>query len=222
MNTFHIQWDLGDLHLDATANMDAPMIVISGDNGAGKTSLLRCLAGLQSCHGRIQIGNEVWLDSAAGFTLPTQERNIGFVWAESVLLPWLNAEDNIKLGVRDADAVWLDEVCEAFEVSHLCKRTSTVLSTGEAQRIALARAFYRKPELLLLDEPFSAQDPDIRQRLRLALQRLQQHIHAPLLMVSHDADDAKAIATEHWYMRAGKLFHVPSSRNDSNRQEVTQ
>ncbi len=131
---------------------------------------------------------------------------MGFVWSDAVLLPWLNAQANITLGVNHGDAVWFSQVCEALEVSPLLKRKPTMLSTGEAQRVSLARAWYIKPSLLLLDEPFSAQAPDIRLRLRQALKDLQQTLDIPVLMVSHDAEDAKVLARQHWRMREGKLM----------------
>ena len=220
MNSFDMHTQLGDLKLHAQASYAASIIAISGDNGVGKSTLLRCLAGLQACEGRIQCGAEVWLDSSADFILPTAARNIGFVWAESVLLPWLHVEDNIKLGVSQEDKAWCLEVCAAFEVTHLCNRQPAMLSTGEAQRIALARAFYRQPDVLLLDEPFSAQAPDIRQRLRHALQRLQQTMQVPVLLVSHDADD-QVMASDHWYMREGKLMASihRHAREDGNLKE---
>jgi len=206
MNTLDIQLHLGSLKLEVRAEFAANMIVISGENGAGKTTLLRCLAGLQYCHGQLHVDGDVWLDSAAKFVLPVAKRAIGFVWNDAVLLPWLDAKSNIQLGVAHDDAAWLDKVCDGLEVSHLLKRSPAMLSTGEAQRIALARAIYKKPKLLLLDEPFSAQAPDIRVRLRQALKALQQILNIPMLMVSHDADDAKVLAHQHWRMREGKLM----------------
>jgi len=205
MITFTIQTKLGALKLDAQASMNAEIMVLSGHNGAGKTTLLRCLAGLEMCQGLIQENDHIWLDSAARFTLPTAARNVGFVWAESVLLPWLNIEDNITLGATE-NISWLDEICAAFEVDDLRKRQPSMLSTGEAQRVALARACYQKPTVLLLDEPFSAQAPDIRKRLRIALKAMQKKLNVPMLIVSHDNDDAKALADKHWYMREGKLM----------------
>ena len=207
MNHIRITTMLGSLDLDAQAEFVHEIIVVSGENGAGKTTLLRCLAGLEDCQGQLQIGGDVWLDSAAGFVKPTEQRNIGFVWSDAVLLPWLDAEGNITLGVKDGDAAWFSQVCEALEVSPLLKRKPAMLSTGEAQRVSLARALYIKPSLLLLDEPFSAQAPDIRLRLRQALKALQQTLDIPVLMVSHDAEDAKVLAQQHWRMREGKLMN---------------
>ncbi len=206
MNHIRITTKLGSLNLDVQAEFTKEIIVISGENGAGKTTLLRCLAGLEDCQGQLQIAGDVWLDSAAGFVKPTEQRNIGFVWSDAVLLPWLNAEANIMLGVNHGDAAWFNQVCEALEVSPLLKRKPVMLSTGEAQRVSLARALYIKPSLLLLDEPFSAQAPDIRLRLRQVLKDLQQTLDIPVLMVSHDAEDAKVLAQQHWRMREGKLM----------------
>ena len=206
MNHIRITTTLGSLDLDAQAEFSREIIVVSGENGSGKTTLLRCLAGLEDCQGQFQIAGDVWLDSAAEFVKPTEQRNIGFVWSDAVLLPWLNAEANIMLGVKDGDAAWFTKVCEALEVNPLLKRKPAMLSTGEAQRVSLARAWYIKPSLLLLDEPFSAQAPDIRLRLRQALKDLQQTLDIPVLMVSHDAEDAKVLAQQHWRMREGKLM----------------
>jgi len=206
MNHMRMTTTLGSLDLDAQAEFAREIIVISGENGAGKTTLLRCLAGLEDCQGQLQIAGNVWLDSVTGFVKPTEQRHIGFVWSDAVLLPWLDAEANIMLGVKDGDVAWFNQVCEALEVSPLLKRKPAMLSTGEAQRVSLARALYIKPSLLLLDEPFSAQAPDIRLRLRQALKALQQALDIPMLMVSHDAEDAQVLAQQHWRMREGKLM----------------
>jgi molybdate transport system ATP-binding protein len=143
---------------------------------------------------------------------------MGFVWSDAVLLPWLDVQGNIALGVKHGDAAWFTQVCEALEVSPLLKRKPAMLSTGEAQRVSLARSLYIKPSLLLLDEPFSAQAPDIRLRLRQALKVLQQTLDIPMLMVSHDAEDAKVLAQQHWRMREGKLMTAlpRHSREDGN------
>jgi len=212
MNHLRITTKLGSLDLDVQVECTNEVIIISGENGAGKTTLLRCLAGLEGCQGQLQIGGDVWVDSAVKFVKPTEQRNIGFVWSDAVLLPWLDVQDNIMLGVNDGDAAWFTKVCEALEVTALLKRKPAMLSTGEAQRVSLARALYIKPSLLLLDEPFSAQAPDIRLRLREALKALQQTLNIPMLMVSHDAEDAQVLAQQHWRMREGKLMAEVKSK----------
>ncbi len=206
MNHIHIQTQLGALNLQLQASFAHERIVISGENGAGKTSLLRCIAGLHSCSGSIWVNGQVWLDSSADFVLATKKRKLGFVWAEEVLLPWLNVAQNIQLGVEPCDQAWLADVCEQLEISHLLKRHPSMLSTGEAQRVSFARAVYSKPNILLLDEPFSAQAPGIRVRLRQVLKGFQQTLAIPLLMVSHDCEDAKTLAQQHWHIHEGTLM----------------
>ena len=206
MNHMQLTTRIGTLDLQVDANFANSLIMISGDNGAGKTTLLRALAGLAQADGQLSVGGRIWLDSAAGFMLPPQQRRLGCVWADSALLPWLRVEENIMLGTGSVDGKWLAELAELFEITPLMRRKPHMLSTGEAQRVSLTRAIYKRPTLLLLDEPFSAQAPAIRQRLRLCLQSLQTRLHIPVLMVSHDADDTRALAHEHWHMREGKLL----------------
>lgn len=206
MNHIHISKQLGTLHLHVQASFTNEIIVISGENGAGKSTLLRCLAGLETCQGTLHIHDEVWLDTTVGVLKPTQHRAIGFVWNDAVLLPWLDVQGNITLAVKKTDEHWFNHICEALEIQALLQHKPAVLSTGEAQRVSLARALYNKPSLLLLDEPFSAQAPDIRLRLRVALQTLQQTLNIPVLMVSHDIEDTKVLASQHWCMREGALI----------------
>ncbi len=209
-NSMQITARFGTLHLQAESVFADGITIVSGENGAGKTSLLRCLAGLEKAQGQIIVGGQAWLDSDGGFIASPEARRIGCVWADVALLPWLSVEKNIMLGAdniaREKLKPWMSLLSEHLEIVHLLKRKTHVLSSGEAQRIALARAIYRKPAALLLDEPFSAQAPAVRQRLRKALQTIQKALNIPVIMVSHDADDAKILADQHWHMREGKLL----------------
>ncbi len=217
---YHIQLasQIGSLALNVNVRFGSEIIVISGENGAGKSTFLRSIAGLQQAHGQIHINQHIWLDSSADFVLPTEQRNLGFVFSESVLLPWLSVEKNITLGMRDIDKVWFEQLAEQLEISRLLKRKPATLSSGEAQRISLVRGMYRKPSILLLDEPFSAQAPSIHVRLRSVLQDLQQQLNIPILLISHDLEDAKILAKQHWCMREGKLMMPINchSREDDN------
>jgi len=204
----HIQLSvrLGALRLQAEVAFADDFIVLGGENGAGKTTLLRCLAGLEQAEGQLMFDDRVWLDSQAGFLLPARERHIGCVWADPALLPWLTVERNILLGVEQVNDEWLKQLVAALEITALMQRKPHMLSTGEAQRVALARAIYKRPAVLLLDEPFSAQAPALRQRLRRALKSIWMALQIPLIMVSHDVEDARALANQHWCMREGRLL----------------
>jgi len=205
-NRFQITARLGALELLAEADFSDEFIMVSGENGAGKTTLLRCLAGLEQAQGQLMLAGRVWLDSSAGFVLPPEKRHLGCLWADTALLPWLSVEKNITLGADRVDQIWLTRLAEQLEISALMQRKPHMLSTGEAQRVALVRAIYRKPVILLIDEPFSAQAPAVRQRLRSALKTIQAELQLPVIMVSHDAEDARVLADQHWRMREGRLM----------------
>jgi len=221
-SSVHISAQLGALALQVESSICDGITLISGENGAGKSTLLRCLAGLQQAEGQIHLNGTVWLDSSAGFSLPVAQRHVGCLWTDSALLPWLNVERNIMLGSQHADRAWLSELAEQLEISPLMQRKPHMLSTGEAQRVALARAILKRPSLLLLDEPFSAQAPAIRQRLRMALKTLLDGLNIPVVMVSHDLEDAKLLADTHWHMREGRLLTEVRSLADvsGDRNEV--
>ncbi len=196
----------GILKLYAEASFSDEFILVSGENGAGKTTLLRCIAGLEQARGQVIFNGQVWMDSSAGFVLAVEARHIGCVWADAALLPWLNAERNITLGSNQVDKECLSRLTEQLEITSLMQRKPHMLSTGEAQRVSLARAIYRKPSILLLDEPFAAQAPTIRKRLRICLKSVQSELQIPVIMVSHDVEDANMLADQHWHMREGRLL----------------
>ncbi len=205
-NRIQIIAQIGIMRLQADTEFSDEIIIVSGENGAGKTTLLRCLAGLDDSEGQMLFHGKTWLDSRAGFVLPSQARQIGCVWTDVALLPWLSVAKNILLGAEFEDAAWLLELAGLLEISALLQRRPSMLSTGEAQRVALARALYKKPSVLLLDEPFSAQAPAIRQRLRVVLKSIQGKLNMAVIMVSHDVEDAAKLADQHWRMREGRLL----------------
>jgi len=206
MNRIQMMTRIGALGLQVDTEFANAFIVISGENGAGKTTLLRCLAGLEMGQGQLLVNDRLWLDDSTGFVLPAGQRNVGCVWADASLLPWLSVEKNITLGSEQVDQNWLAQLAGQLEIATLMQRSPHMLSTGEAQRVALARAIFKRPSVLLLDEPFSAQAPAIRQRLRSRLKLMQEALQIPVLMVSHDGEDARVLAHQHWHMRQGKLL----------------
>ncbi|MDQ6992873.1 MAG: ATP-binding cassette domain-containing protein [Mariprofundus sp.] len=205
-NHLQLSAQLGNLNLQADISFEHDFILVTGENGAGKTTLLRAIAGFEAVKGQLIVNHTVWLDSGSAFNLPTRKRKIGCLWSDPALLPWLSVKKNILFGCVVANEAWLQELAAALEVTHLMERRVAMLSTGEAQRIALARALYKKPKLLLLDEPLSAQAPALRQRLRKLLKSYWQQQEMTLIMVSHDPEDTKFLANQHWCMREGRLF----------------
>src|SRR5262245_61565877 len=197
---------------------------ILGPSGCGKTTALRCIAGFEKITaGRIAInGEEV---SRAGYVLPPEQRRIGMVFQDYALFPHLTVEENVAFGLRPlerpARARRAAELLEVIGMEHSADRYPHELSGGQQQRVALARALAPRPELLLLDEPFSNLDVELRERLGLEVRDILKSQGMTAILVTHDQHDAFAIADEIGIMRAERieqwgtaydLYHRPATR----------
>lgn len=175
------------------------LLAVVGPSGAGKTSLLKVLAGLMNPQqGRIAVGADVWVDCAQKIGKKPRERRVGMVFQDYALMPHLDAADNVALALdhlppatRRAQALtWLERVRLTPGQAH---RRPQALSGGQQQRVALARALARQPSLLLLDEPFSAVDQMNRQSLYGLLAELRQQLNIPIVLVTHDLNEARLL-----------------------------
>ncbi len=194
-----VRHTLGEFHLDTTFAVDAGLAVIVGPSGAGKSLTLALVAGLaRPDHGTIAIDGHVVADGSAGVHVRTQDRRVGMVFQDGLLLAHRTVTDNVALAVRDGDrrtrrqvAVdWLDQV----GAGALATRLPRQLSGGQRQRVALARALAGRPRLLLLDEPFSALDQPTRRDLRRLVRRVVDTAGVPALFVTHDRAEADELA----------------------------
>jgi molybdate transport system ATP-binding protein len=176
------------------------LLALVGPSGAGKSSMLRLLAGLlRPGQARVAVGGQVWCDSAAGVFVPPQQRHVGLVFQHYALMPHLSARDNVALSLlhlpqqqRKAESTrWLDHVRLSAEQQ---ARRPAQLSGGQQQRVAVARALARAPRLLLLDEPFSAVDQMNRQGLYQLLADLRRELAIPIVLVTHDLNEARLLA----------------------------
>lgn len=177
-----------------------------GPSGSGKTTLLRMLAGLTKPDaGRIVVDGEVWFDAKRKIDLPPQRRSIGFMFQDYALFPNLSVRDNVAYALGPQDKAWLNELLAMTGLEDLQQRMPASLSGGQKQRVALVRAIARKPRLLLLDEPLSALDIDMRAQLQEELMRLQRSFGFNALMVTHDLGEVFKLARQVLRLERGQL-----------------
>ena len=199
-----VEVPLGERALSVTLSTASRAVGIVGPSGAGKSTLLRVLAGVERRgRGRLEVDGETWLDSASGTYLPPWLRRVGWVPQEASLFPHLSVRDN--LGYAGVEPERVLEIAALLEVRDLLDRRPRRLSGGERQRVALGRALLSSPRLLLLDEPFSALDRPLRDKLSRLVREWAEERAVPLVLVSHDEEDTRVLADERWRLVAGEL-----------------
>ena len=184
-------------------------VALVGPSGAGKSSILRVIAGLaRPAAGRVALDEDVWLDVAGRVDRKPDERRVGLVFQEYALFPHLTVQANVGYGGKDR----VEELLERFRISHLARTRPGELSGGERQRVALARALARDPGVLLLDEPLAALDAHTKADVRVELQELLRGFELPTLIVTHDYEDAAALAVIVGVIVDGDLRQLGSPR----------
>lgn len=219
--TFEKRFDGGprivaDLRLPAGFSVTT----LFGPSGCGKTTVLRCLAGLERPNeGTVEFAGHPWFDSRRGLCLTPQQRDIGFLFQEYALFPHLTVAQNIGYGLPTrSTADWfrrhgepgeaVQEMLNLFDLAGLQHRRPNQISGGQQQRVALARVLVRRPRLLLLDEPLSALDANLREQLRTDLRRLLVRFQIPVVVVTHDRTEAIALSDRIVVMDAGQFRQV--------------
>ena len=177
-------------------------VALVGPSGAGKTSVLRAIAGLvRPDAGRVALDGEAWVDVERRVFLSPEHRRVGLVFQEYALFPHLSVRQNVAFGGKAR----VDELLERFRLTKLASARPRELSGGERQRVALARALARGPGVLLLDEPLSALDAHTKATVRVELEELLRGLDLPTLIVTHDYEDAAALAQTVGVLVEGKL-----------------
>jgi molybdate transport system ATP-binding protein len=191
--------------LELSLEVGRETVALVGPSGAGKTSVLRAVAGLlRPRAGRIALGETVWFDGARGVHVPPEERRVGLVFQDYALFPHLTVARNVAFGARRP----VNALLERFEIGDLADARPDELSGGERQRVALARALAHDPAVLLLDEPLAALDAQTRASVRGELRRLLRELQLPTLLVTHDFEDAAALASRAGVLADGRLLQV--------------
>jgi molybdate transport system ATP-binding protein len=182
-------------------------VALVGPSGAGKTTVLRAIAGLvRPARGRVECDGETWFDSERRVDRRPEERSVGLVFQDYALFPHLSVERNVAFGGRGHARA--EELLERFGIRHLARARPRELSGGERQRVALARALAREPKALLLDEPTAALDAHTRAGVRAELGELLRQLGLPALLVTHDFEDAAALADRVGVLVDGELRQV--------------
>ena len=194
--------------MDVALRLESGSITaLTGPSGVGKTTLLRLIAGLiKPQTGRITYGKEIWLDSEKKVFLSPQRRQVGLVFQDYALFPHLSVRQNVAFALeKNHDPSRVDELLREVELTQLADRRPHQLSGGQQQRVALARALAPRPRLLLLDEPLSALDRAMRQRLQDYLLKIHQHYKLTILLVTHDLGEIFRLADQVLEMETGKI-----------------
>lgn len=191
--------------LDVSFSSSGAYTVLSGPSGSGKTLTLKCIAGITTPDsGRVEIGERLLFDSSSRINVPVRDRGIGYLFQDYALFPHLSVAENVGFGLRNGllrllsrpDRKRVFETLELFGIDQLADSLPRDLSGGQKQRVALARALISYPSVLLLDEPFSALDYGLREKMRAELKGVQERFNIPIILISHEPADIDAFRGE--------------------------
>lgn len=182
------------------------LLCLFGHSGAGKTTLLRILTGLtKPDKGRIAFNNTVWFDSEKKINIPPQDRNVGYMFQDYALFPNMTVEKNISFAQKIKNKDEVDKLMVLFGIEALKHQHPGKLSGGQKQRVALARALAAKPSVLMLDEPLSALDWDMRASLQSEIRKAHELLNSVTLLVSHDIPEVFQLASSVMVLKNGTV-----------------
>ena len=220
-----IEKDLGTFKLKTSFNNNCGSLGFLGESGSGKSMCLKCIAGLENPDkGKIIINDKILFDSEKKINLPPQERKIGYLFQNYALFPNMTIEENLSIALKNLSKQEKKNLCneyiEKFHLTGLNKRYPWQLSGGQQQRVALARALITSPEILLLDEPFSALDHHLRHSMEKELLNTLKDYNGDIIFVTHDIEECYRVCSNILVFNKGialnkrdkdDLFNFPKS-----------
>ena len=198
--TLDVEWEIGN-----------ELAVIFGPSGSGKSMTLQLIAGLMPPDGgRISAEGKIFFDAEHNISLPPQQRRIGYVFQDLALFPHMSIEDNILYGAKGIEKSVRDkrlyDIISIFRLDGIEHKRPGEISGGQKQRVALARALIRKPDVLLLDEPFSSLDTSLRADMRTFLKDIRKEFNLPVILITHDIFEAITLADRVILYEDGKVI----------------
>ena len=204
MLSVDIEKQLELFKLDLKFNIEKEVLAIQGASGSGKTTILNIIAGLVKAD-RAEISNgDTILESTEKYIyLPSRKRDLGYMFQNYGLFPHLSVEKNIKFAMKDRDLY--EDLLDVLGLRDLLKRYPSDISGGEKQRVALLRTLVTKPKVLLMDEPFSALDAELKEKLYPSFSELIKSLNIPVLIITHDNDEANFLADNIIHIDKGRI-----------------
>lgn len=202
-----IEKKFGKFTLKTKFQFDNEIMGLLGASGSGKSLTLKCIAGIEKPDkGRIILNDRVLFDSEKKINISPKDRKIGYLFQDYALFPNMNVYENIKVGIREGENFdkLIMEKLEEMRISHLKDKKINEISGGEKQRVALARLLINKPEIILLDEPFSALDDYLKSKIELEVSEVLRNYKIPTILVSHSRAEVYRLCNEICVMSNGK------------------
>lgn len=204
MLSVDIEKQLELFKLDLKFNIEKEVLAIQGASGSGKTTILNIIAGLvKADRAEISNGDTILESTEKNIYLPSRKRNLGYMFQNYGLFPHLSVEKNIKFAMKDREIY--EDLLDVLGLRDLLKRYPSDISGGEKQRVALLRTLVTKPKVLLMDEPFSALDAELKEKLYPSFSELIKSLNIPVLIITHDNDEANFLADSIIHIDKGKI-----------------
>ncbi|MCY1160747.1 Spermidine/putrescine import ATP-binding protein PotA [compost metagenome] len=208
----NFQYQHADFMLNVELEMQQQLLGIVGVSGCGKSTLLKNIVGLlKPTHGSIQFNQQILFNSQQKIHVPMHQRKIALIFQNALLFPHMNVQQNLcyaeKLIPQAERKFKFNEIIELLELTHLCQRKAHQLSGGEAQRVSIGRALLSSPHLLLLDEPLTGLDQQLKQQILPFLKRIKDELNLPMIYVTHHLEELKYLKADILQLDQGQLQH---------------